>query len=155
MEEVEPTSSRPTKRAKLSKDHVDDLPGAELQKEDDMDADALPGLETTPRGAAAASASLAGAEPENLCAGFIGEGRPCKSKALPSSAYCWRHSPLDPNSGMMYCSNMKKGKRCTNPIPISTEDKLCTVHRRKLAAANKPPAPAATAAAAEPLITVE
>jgi hypothetical protein len=44
-----------------------------------------------------------GKELQPLCAGTSGANRPCKSRAQPGSAYCWRHSPLDPNSGMVYC----------------------------------------------------
>lgn len=133
---------RPAKRAKVSV--ADDVAAAKPNATADGGAGDLEAAPGKPLGAATAVA----AEPENPCAGFIGEGRPCRSKALADSAYCWRHSPLDPKSGMVYCSHMKKGKRCTNPILATSAEQLCKVHLRQLAQANSNPTGAAAAPAA-------
>lgn len=68
-----------------------------------------------------------------MCAASIGPNRPCKSRALAGSKYCWRHGPLDPNSEFMFCTysdpNMKK--KCSNPILKTKEIPFCTYHTPK------------------------
>lgn len=70
-----------------------------------------------------------------MCAASIGPNRPCKSRALAGSQYCWRHGPLDPNSEFMFCTFTSESgsnkKKCSNPILKTKEIPFCTYHTPK------------------------
>lgn len=70
-----------------------------------------------------------------MCAASIGPNRPCKSRALAGSMYCWRHGPLDPNSEFMFCTFSSESgsnkKKCSNPILKTKEIPFCTYHTPK------------------------
>jgi hypothetical protein len=78
--------------------------------------------------AAAPDAELLG-----LCTAVV-RNRPCRSKALSGSRYCWHHAPLDPNSPFIWCQYRdpsKKNKKCSIPVLKSKASPYCKYHENK------------------------
>lgn len=94
-----------------------------------MEVDAEPPVET-----AIKSTAPADADPATLCIAVLGPGRSCKKKRQGESMYCWRHAPLDPNSGSTFClyTDTDSHKKCTNPIPKNKKPLLCAHHMAKV-----------------------
>ncbi|XP_063934509.1 uncharacterized protein LOC135146274 isoform X2 [Zophobas morio] len=56
----------------------------------------------------------------------------CRSFAVLRSPYCRRHTPLDPDSGQIYCVyvDSRTGRRCRQVIHLSQATQLCHHHRK-------------------------
>ncbi len=67
-------------------------------------------------------------ERTGLCSASLKTGKLCRRKATTGFVYCGYHLPLDPNSGFMYCTHTRGGKKCGNPVPVQS-DRLCKYHK--------------------------
>jgi hypothetical protein len=65
-----------------------------------------------------------------LCTAMLGPGRVCKTKRSAGSDYCWRHAPLDPNSGILFChfEDPLTHKKCSNTVAKNKKPLLCAHH---------------------------
>lgn len=63
-----------------------------------------------------------------MCVATLKNGKLCRRKQSHGNPYCGYHLPLDPNSGLTYCSFKKGLKSCGIPVPI-TGDGFCKYHR--------------------------
>jgi len=111
------------------------------------------------------SKEAAGGEKEDapMCGGMGKDGQGCKSRVLEGLSYCWvrydacarpicctsvcvaradhrgvlqHHAPLDPNSGLSFCTYVnprKNYKKCNIPVPKDDETGYCKFHKKKLA----------------------
>eukprot|EP01090_Pellita_catalonica_P023792 TRINITY_DN9994_c0_g1_i1.p1 TRINITY_DN9994_c0_g1~~TRINITY_DN9994_c0_g1_i1.p1 ORF type:complete len:282 (+),score=56.38 TRINITY_DN9994_c0_g1_i1:43-846(+) len=85
---------------------------------------------TDPNNSGSSTADKSG---QALCVAVV-KNRPCKSKALQNSLYCWHHAPLDPASTTIWCQYKdptKRNKKCSIPVPKTKAYPFCQYHEKK------------------------
>lgn len=90
-------------------------------------------IERQKRRAAAQPIITVDSEALGLCVAVV-KNRPCKSKALSGSKYCWHHAPLDPASMTIWCKYRdpnKRNKKCSIPVPKTKKYPFCQYHQKK------------------------
>lgn len=136
---VKRTKKLPSEAAQALKNAMDAMtskPGAKKEAEPALVTDLeASGVSTSaPKTFVPVSAESSAPVEVLTCIAPLGPGRVCKVKRNPGSMYCWRHAPLDPNSGMVYCHYEDKAthKKCSNAIHITKKPLLCGQHIAKV-----------------------